>query len=497
MPRKNRLWLFAIFLVVLGVGVRLVDLTDPPVDFHPTRQFRGAVIARSIYLDLDPNADRELAERADSLRSGLEEFEPPILETAAALGYLMMGREALWIPRVIVSLVWCLGGLALFALVRESVSGLAGLAALSYYLFLSFGVIASRSFQPDPLMTVAIMLTIWAAWRWANRQTWGLAVVTGLLGALAVLLKVVAAFFIAGMMMAAVLHTLGFKRALKNFQVWVMAGIMIVIPGAYYLLAIGESSSNYFQNWVVALLPMVLTPDFYIGWIKRLARFDVLPMLAAAAGFVLLARGRGRWILWGGWIGYAVYGFSLPLQTATHSYYHLPITPLVAWSLAYTVQWGLERIGEDRRRWQLAAAAVLVAALALPAGQAIQTMLAEDHRAEQPYWEYVGENVPQDGETIGLVQHYGYLLLYYGWSDVAVWPVTAELALAELRDGGVTPDFETMFRKRTEGMDYFLVTNFSNFERQAELSQYLYDHYPVYFEGQKVLVFDLDPDISD
>jgi hypothetical protein len=487
----------AIILVVLGFGLRLVDLTDPPVDFHPTRQFRGAVIARSIYYDLDPVADPELADRAAALRSGFEEFEPPILETAAALGYLALGREALWIPRVIVSLVWCLGGLALFALVRESVSGLAGLAALSYYLFLPFGVIASRSFQPDPLMTVAIILTIWTAYRWAERQTWGLALAAGLLAALAVLVKVVAAYFLAGVMIAGVLHTFGFRRAVRNLQVWVVAGMMTLIPVAYYLLVIGESSSNYFQNWVVALLPLLLTADFYLGWVKRLAQFDLLPMLAAAAGFVLLARGRGRWMLWGAWIGYALYGFSLPLQTATHSYYHLPITPLVAWSLAYTVKWGLDRIGEQRPRWQLAAAAVLVIALALPARQAVQTLLAEDHRAEQPYWEYVGEHVPRDGETIGLVQHYGHLLLYYGWSDVALWPVSAELALAELRDGGFSPEFETMFRKRTEGMDYFLVTNFGDFERQTALNQYLYDQFPVHFEGQKVLVFDLDPSDSN
>ena len=39
--------LAAIF--ILGLGVRLYDLTDPPLDFHATRQLRSLVMARGLY----------------------------------------------------------------------------------------------------------------------------------------------------------------------------------------------------------------------------------------------------------------------------------------------------------------------------------------------------------------------------------------------------------------------------------------------------------------
>jgi len=379
----------------------------------------------------------------------------------------------------------------LFALVKESVSGVPALVALAYYLFFPFGIIASRSFQPDPLMTVMVILVMLAAYRWSSTLSWRWAVLTGLLGAAAILLKVVAAFLVMGLMVALVLKVFGLRSALKNAQVWVMAVLMALLPGLYYFIGIGDSSSNYFQNWVLAMLPLVTTTDFYVGWFKRLVAFRALPMLAALLGILFFSKDRGRWMLWGLWIGYAIYGFSLPYQTATHSYYHIQIAPLVAWSLAYTVHWVLEKIGMERKKWQ----SVLLAAVFLLniywAYSAVDTLLAEDDRAEPPYWASVGEQVPDDGETIGLVQFYGHLLMYYGWTDVKMWPVTGELDLAEIRGSEVVNDFSTLFAKKTEGMDYFLVTTLKQFEQQRDLYDHLYQNYPVYAEGPGYLIFDL------
>ena len=111
-----------------------------------------------------------LTSLAAEMAADFPEFEPPVLEFVVALGYLLLGSEALWIARLIVSLAWCLGGLALFALVKESVSGVPALVALGYYLFLPFGVTASRSFQPDPMMVMWVMLAAYALYRWSESQ---------------------------------------------------------------------------------------------------------------------------------------------------------------------------------------------------------------------------------------------------------------------------------------------------------------------------------------
>jgi hypothetical protein len=242
---------------------------------------------------------------------------------------------------------------------------------------------------------------------------------------------------------------------------------------------------------MLKLMPLVLTKDFYIGWAKRLFGFSPIPLLAAGLGVLFFAKGKSRWMLWGLWIGYAIYGFTLPHQTMTHNYYHIQLIPIVAWSLAFTAQWVMDKLEKYGSRWQWAFVTLALLTSIYPAYRAINTLLGEDHRHEPPFWEFIGEQVPKDGETIGLVQQYGHLLMYYGWVEVQLWPVSGELDLAELRGNPNIDDFPTFFSIKTEGMDYFLITAFNQFERQNELYDYLYANYPIYEEGTSYLIFDL------
>src|SRR3972149_11936296 len=95
-PLATRLWtrwaeITLAILLLFGFGLRLIDLTDPPLDFHPTRQFRGAVVAPSIYYELAPSNDPYIQQQAVSLRNSVSDLEPPILETIVALAYLVTG----------------------------------------------------------------------------------------------------------------------------------------------------------------------------------------------------------------------------------------------------------------------------------------------------------------------------------------------------------------------------------------------------------------------
>ncbi|HZW03329.1 MAG TPA: hypothetical protein VFF68_05355, partial [Anaerolineaceae bacterium] len=53
----RRRWLAVASLILLlaaGLGLRLLDFTDPPLDVHAWRQLRSASIARGMYYDLLP-----------------------------------------------------------------------------------------------------------------------------------------------------------------------------------------------------------------------------------------------------------------------------------------------------------------------------------------------------------------------------------------------------------------------------------------------------------
>src|SRR3712207_1056603 len=109
------LWTLLIGLLsIAALGVRVYHIDDPPMDFHPTRQYHSAVMARGYYYeaaDSAPHWKRELA-ILNGQREGI--IEPPIVELAAFLAYRVLGGEHLWIPRLLSSVFWLIGGAFLY-----------------------------------------------------------------------------------------------------------------------------------------------------------------------------------------------------------------------------------------------------------------------------------------------------------------------------------------------------------------------------------------------
>lgn len=482
-------------LLLLGFGLRMIDLTDPPLDFHPTRQFRGAVVARSIYYELSPSNDPFIQREAISARNSVSDLEPPILESIVAFGYLLSGGEYLWIARIITSLLWVLAAIPLYALARRFVSPAAALLTVSYYLFLPFAVLASRSFQPDPFMVALLLAMMYAAYHWSETRAWKWALLAAVSAGLAILVKAFAAYFVLGVLAAVVIFTLGFRNALRDRQVWAMAAVCLLPAAAYYLLSIGGTSGGYIQNWIVALLPLAFQPAFYVRWADMLTDLLGTARLAAALSGVLFAELRARWLLIGAWAGYALYGITLPHQTTTHNYYHLFLVPVAALSIAPVFHLIVKKIAQQTRFWQALFVAILAASLFFTVWTSRSDMLGVDYRDEPPFWQRVGAAVPTDGKTIGLVQAYGNLLTYYGWRRVELWPITGELYLAGLR-GNDPGDFETFFLQKTAGVDYFLITSFNQADQQPQLMDYLAEHYAVYSEGDGYIIYDLRSPIS-
>lgn len=486
--RKTLPWLALFALLGLGIGIRLYDLTDQPLDFHATRQLRGALIARGLYYQMLPDADPQTRELAIGFANATGQYEPPILERIVAVTYLLLQKEVLWVSRLYTSLFWIIGGLALFGLARRMTTWGSALVALAYYLILPFAVQASRSFQPDPGMVMWIVLTIYGAYRWSEKPSWKWAILSGLFGGMAILTKVVAAYIVGGAVLALVLISLGLRRFWRSPQVWSMAALMLV-PTAVYYLGRGERASEYLSGWTLSLSHLLLEPQFYMRWLNLVQNLMGLTALLLALVGVLISPGRNRLFLLGLWIGYGVYGLFLPYQMYTHSYYHLQLVPIIALSLAPLAQLVFDKLNEQARAWRLLFGGVALVGVLFPAWISLSEMKREDFRNEPAFWQEVAALLPTDGKIIGLTRDYGYPLAYYGWRKVQLWPNQGERSLSELR--GVSKEFEVLFAKRTEGKSYFLITQFAQLDNQPDLKQYLAEHYPVYAQGEGYLIYDL------
>jgi 4-amino-4-deoxy-L-arabinose transferase-like glycosyltransferase len=505
LPSQTRTWFITLnILLVLGAVLRLIDITDAPLDFQPSRQLRNSLVAREIYYSLLPTATNEERALTRDFASSVGQYEPPIIESIAALSYFIAGGETIVVARIWETFFWLLAGIALFDLMRRASSPWAGLLGLAYYLILPFSVQASRSFQPDPLMTSTFVIGIYFLYRWSEtygvqelapassglpldptKETWKWAILAAVFLGLATLIKIVIAFFVGGAAIALVLFTLG-KNFWKSKQVWAMAAIMIVPALCYYVLLNHGRSTEYFFAWTVTLLKLVTSTDFYTRWLAFIGSLFGFTIIVLSLAGILLAAPRARWLLISLWVGYVLYGLTLPFQMYTHSYYHVQLIPIIALGLAVAVNPLVESAAGTGGVRSASLFALIVMVFGYQAWIARSVLMAESFRHEPAFWENVGTQIPLDGETIALTQDYGFRVMLWGWRHVDLWPLVTDLG--EIKNG--ERDFSAQFEELTEGREYFLVTAFGQLEKQPGLKDIL-DTYPILAEGDGYIVYDL------
>lgn len=483
-------WLALIVVVGLGMVVRLIDLNDPPLDFHPVRQLRSANIARALYFSQDVRTDPVLRQQAVAVQP-VDVHEPPINEQLAALAYMVIGGEAVWVGRVLSILYWMIGGLALFAIGRRFAPFWAVLVGLLFYLALPFGVIASRAFMPDPGMVMWILLAAWATLRWSEKPTLKRALLAGGLAGFGILWKVVAGFFLAGVLAALVLSTLGWKRCWRSAQVWVMALLALAPAVLYYLVLNTGRAGEYFTYNTVEMLGMLLTSKFYAQWLALADNLVGLTVMLIGLVGLALAERPFKAVLGGLWAGYIAYGLAWPFQYTTHEYYHLSMVAIAALSIIPVAKAVFEKLSTQPRVWRAAAVGVIVFAAGYQLWVARSMLVATNFYSEPRSWQLVGEAIPVNRSFVALTNDYGLRLEYYGWRKAGFyWPGSMDLE-ASLMRGQQEVDVKAYFKEVIRGYEYFLVTALGELDKQVVLKQILTTYFPVYHQGAGFVIYDL------
>ena len=316
-----------------------------------------------------------------------------------------------------------------------------------------------------------------ASWRWA--------ILAGVFLGLATFVKIVIAFFVGSAAIALALFTLG-RNFWKSKQVWAMAAIMVVPALFYYVLLNQGRSTEYFFAWTVALIKLITSTDFYTKWLAFLGTIFGQTIIFLSIAGALIAKPRMRWLLVSLWIGYLLYGLTLPFQMYTHSYYHVQLIPILALGLAVVLNPLVESVAAQGGVGRVGFIALIVAVIGYQAYVARSVLVAEDFRHEPAFWSSVAEVIPSDGDVMALTQDYGYRLMMFGWRKVSLWPLAT--GLSEARNPGKN-DAE-QFAELTEGMDYFLVTAFGQLDKQPDLKKIL-DTFPIAAEGDGYVLYDL------
>lgn len=489
--RKSLIFALALAFI-LALGIRFYDLTDLPLDFSPTRQLFSILKARGMYSSLLPaNSGLPEWQREIAIKQwkSMQAIEPTVLETITALTYRLVG-EHLWIARIYSSLFWVLAGILLFLLAKE-LAGLSGaFISLIFYLFLPYGVIASRVFQPDPLMVALIVAGAWAMYRWSTTRTMKWAIMAGILNGLAIFVKNVAVFPLAFAAIALVLEY-GLLKSLKDKQTWAVAILSILPPAIYtlYGLLVGGFLG---QQFAFRFFPQLWSDlSFYLRWKGQIDAAVGFGAFAIAITGIFVAKRRGMALLMGLWAGYFAYGMTFAYHIITHNYYQLLLVPIVALSLAPAAETLFEMAGKLRSGWfaRVALSVLITLVVAIQVWDVRVELVRDDWRPEAEFWSALGEKLGQNGPVLTISQDYGYRLAYWGWQEVDSWYDSGDLDVRALDSRQI--DLLQRFQEQIAGKHFLVITQINRLDQQQEVKDYIYATYPVFDEGQGYVIFDL------
>ncbi|MBI9043045.1 MAG: glycosyltransferase family 39 protein [Anaerolineaceae bacterium] len=491
-------WIILIIIMLIGIAIRLYDLQDPPLDFHPARQLHSAMIARGEYARLNedayPGPERALiaAQWASELR-----IEPPIIEIITSRLFYLFNTDELWIARLLSIFFWVVGGFGLYFLVRN-LSGVPGaLFAVAFYMILPYGVIASRSFQPDPLMVALMIYSFLFYLRWSEKKSWKSAIWAGVLGGSAILVKQVAIFFLAAAGLMIVFSEMGIKDSLKNAQAWLVAGLTLLPSLVYNLFGIfvdgsllGQYSKRFFPE-------MLIDPGFYIRW-SRLADM-VIPLefiLLSLVGILLLESRKSRLFGVSLFAGYIFLGLGLSHHISTHDYYHLPLIPLVAVGLAPVFELILKELNRRLNRISVvfSLSIILLGGGALNLYESYSTLKKADYRDQPETWPHLVELMGgYNAVSIGLYEDYGASQIYYGYNYPLVYPSLGDIKFTDIEDNTVkTENIEFRMQDRS----FFVVTDFEELNQQPDLKAYLVNNYALIESGDWYQIYHIREEIN-
>lgn len=330
-----------------GLVLRLLYISQPPLDFFPGRQFYCANRAHYLYLLTNVNVTDE--QRVIAKRNAQFNAEPPVVERIAAIAYNILAGENLTIPRVLSVLFWLAGGLFLYLLAARIFSAWGGLASLAFYLFHPFGIAASRAFQPDPLMVMLMLGALYHIWRYGEARArrhliWG-----ALFAAAAIYVKVMAAPFL--LLAFAAVHLLRDEetpllRRLLHPQAWIFAGSALLLAVIYYVNGLYGAGFLRGTSGSVGTLAMAGGGEFWLRWLYQVnVVFGVTTLPVALLATCLVTNRAARGMLWGLWLGYLCYGLLFPYGVSTHDYYQLPLLLIIALSVGSLVSGALPAAG--------------------------------------------------------------------------------------------------------------------------------------------------------
>lgn len=490
-PTHSSAWVMSV-LVVMFLFAALLRMDDIKAPGHLLdREYTSAIFARAFYFQNNNAVESWRRDIAGIAMDQQPVLEPPIQDYLVSLIYRVIGREELHFARYLMISFWLVGGVFMFLIAQNLLSSVEALVATGYYLFVPMGIIISRSFQPDSLMMMMFLISLYLVIRYFEVPTTARLLLVALITGVTLFLRPLVLFAILFAFLALSYHRKQDLRKLIDVPLLIFGTLSLMPFVTYYGYGIMFAG---FMRWKVAttFMPYLLNrPDFWVGWFNNVVSVaKTTPLVLAVIGLAIQEQKRVRYLALALAASFLVFTVVFTYHIHTHPYYHIQLFPLVALCMAPFVVRSMRfmlRL-EAKIRYTVCVAVILL--VAYSTYQEVHESLYH-FRAEDPVVaEEIGQIVEHSPRTVFVAYHYGLPLGYYGEFGGAPWPVRIEdefyrspgereLSVAERLDGlGFVPD-------------YFVITNFDLFNRKhQDLQAYLEKNCRILANTSQYLIYE-------
>ncbi|MCI0613554.1 glycosyltransferase family 39 protein [bacterium] len=500
-PSSKSISSFLIFgIFILAFAIRIYHIDSPPLDFEPERQYHSFILARNYFLqssDSVPEWRKKLWQE-----TAAEEYvrEPPILEHVVSLAYRITHKEQFWISRLLSVIFWLVGGWILFRLVRNLIGPEGAVFSLVFYLFNPFGILASRTFMPDPLMIFFTILAVSGLVQYHQNPSRSSCIWSAILTGTAALIK---PFCLVPLLITFLFVTVEkdnkeLRKIIVNAGQFLLGVSLIVLP--YYLAGLlpengflrGYASQNFLPR-------LWFAPYFWGGWFD-IIRMTVgyIPFIVGLFGILIAQKDTLRIVLLGLWAGYFSFGLLFSYSTHSQDYYHIILIPIVALSLGSIGDRLFKslRASVDRKIYIWVLTAIIVFSIAASIHEARSRWKAvQDYiKTEVSSAIEIGEILNHSNDVISLASYYAKPLKYHAEIGGKRWPYGYDFRGNEIMGReNITTQARFQEDMKLYSPKYFVVSDLEELNRQQDLKKLLYDNFPVFKETKNYVIFSLTP----
>lgn len=487
---QNSRWL-KVCLFVLFLFATLIRLDDIRAPGHLLdREYTAAIFARAYYFSNNEDIENWRQEIAITTKNQQPVLEPPVLEYMVSLIYQITGRVELFFARYLNIAFWLFGGWFMFLIAKKFLSIDKAFIAAGYYLFVPMGILISRSFQPDSLMMMMFLISLYALVLYFDAPSTKGLTVAAILASITLLLRPLVIFSIFCSFLALSFHRNQSWKKLVDLP-FIFFSVLSLLPSViYYGYGIVFAG---FMRWKVttSFMPyLLIKKDFWIGWLDNIINVaEFIPLLLAIIGFFLLRDKRIRYLIVGLATGFVLFSLVFTFHIHTHPYYHIQLFPIVGLCLApaivHTVE-SLKKISGISWWIPILATGLLVSQFGY---REVRHSLYQYHFEDPAIAWKIGEIIHHSPRTVYVSYYYGLPLEYYGEFGGAPWPVRIEVEFYQR-----TGEQELSVQERIEGLgfvpEYFVITNFDLFNRKhQDLKGYLKANCKVYAQTDQFIIY--------